>query len=78
MPSGRVKVSEKVNIWPADADTGGSSFLAADLGSFGTSVGPDPGPEGAASGRSTEMGNWMWGWGGLEVWITVEVGGAML
>lgn len=58
VPSGRVKVSEKVKVWPADTDTGGSSILAADFGSLGAWVGPEPGPEGAESGRSTEMANW--------------------
>lgn len=58
VPSGRVKVSEKVKVWPADADTTGSSILVADFGNLGAAVGAEPSPEGTESGRSTEMGNW--------------------
>lgn len=58
VPSGRVKVSEKVTLWPADADTGGSSILVADFGSLGAAAGGEPSPEGTESGRSAEMGNW--------------------
>lgn len=58
VPSGRVKVSEKVTVWPAVADTGGSSILAADFGNLGTAVGAELSPEeGTESGTSTEMGN---------------------
>lgn len=58
VPSGRVKVSEKVTVWPTDADTGGSSILVADFGNLGAAVGAEPSPEGTESGRSIQMGNW--------------------
>lgn len=53
-------MSDKTSVCPADTDTGGISFLAADLGSVGTLVSAR-GCEGTESVTSMEMGNWMWG-----------------
>lgn len=57
VPSGSVRVSDMMRVWPADTATGGISFLAADLGNTGALVGPE-GFVGAKSVQSWEMGNW--------------------
>ena len=56
VPSGSERVSDMTRVWPADTDTGGISFLAADLGSVGALAGPE-GFEGTESVQSMEMGN---------------------
>lgn len=56
-PSGSDMVSDRMTVWPADAVTGGKSFLAADLGSVGTLVTPK-GFTDAESVHSVEMWSW--------------------
>lgn len=53
-------MSEKTSVCPADTDTGGISFLAADLGSVGALV-LAQGCEGTESVTSMKMENWTWG-----------------
>ena len=46
-----------MRVWPADTDTGGISFLAADFGSGGALTGPE-GLEAPVSMQSRVMENW--------------------
>lgn len=57
-PSGSDMVSDIMTVWPTDAETGGKSFLTADLGSEGTFLAPS-GLTDAESVHSVEMWNWL-------------------